>query len=115
MVWVWVPFCSDRAHLIGIGLRRPSMENELCDVVDAIAALVWTMRPDGQADFVNQRWREYTGLSVEEARGSGWKATIADADLPGVLDYCGLLQEAGEPGAIEARMRRFDGTHRWFL
>ena len=91
------------------------MRNELRDVVDAIPALVWTMRPDGHADFLNQRWCDYTGLSPEEARGSGWQAAICSTDLPAVLDYCRSRQETGEAGVIEARMRRFDGTHRWFL
>src|SRR5271156_4707383 len=91
------------------------MGNELRDVVDAIPALIWTTRPDGDADFFNQRWREYTGLSLDEARGSGWQAAICSTDLPGVLDYIRARQETGEAGTIEARMRRFDGTHRWFL
>jgi PAS domain S-box-containing protein len=91
------------------------MRTELRDVVDAIPALVWTMRPDGHADFFNQRWREYTGLDLEDARGSGWQTAICSSDLPGVLEYSRSRQEAGEAGVIEARMRRFDGTHRWFL
>jgi PAS domain-containing protein len=37
------------------------MQSELTGIVDAIPALVWTVRAD--ADFVNQRWLDYTGLS----------------------------------------------------
>ena len=45
------------------------MENDLSRVVDALPGLVWTALPDGHIDFLNQRWCEYTGLSVEEAYG----------------------------------------------
>jgi PAS domain-containing protein len=43
------------------------MENELRRVVDAIPGLVWTALPDGDTDFLSQRWCEYTGLGVDEA------------------------------------------------
>jgi PAS domain-containing protein len=42
-------------------------QNELRTLVDALPGLVWTALPDGRIEFLNQRWREYTGLSVEEA------------------------------------------------
>jgi hypothetical protein len=37
-------------------------------VVDAIPTLAWSARSDGSADFFNQRWLDYTGLSAEQAR-----------------------------------------------
>src|SRR6266849_4045572 len=66
-------------------------------------------------DSLNQGWRDYTGLSLEEACGWGWQAAICPEDLPGLLDYWRSILASGEPGQIEARMRRFDGKHRWFL
>jgi PAS domain S-box-containing protein len=91
------------------------MQSELAGVADAIPALVWTVQADGQADFVNRRWLDYTGLSAEEARGVGWQAAICHTDLSAVLDHFRALQAIGKSGSIEARMRRFDGTHRWFV
>jgi PAS domain-containing protein len=52
------------------------MENELSRVLDTLPALVWTALPDGHVDFLNQRWCEYTGLSVDEAYGPGWQTAI---------------------------------------
>jgi PAS domain-containing protein len=68
------------------------MENELSRVVDALPGLVWTALPDGRIDFLNQRWCEYSGLSVEEALGvdeaygGGWQTAIHPEDLPGLLE-----------------------------
>jgi len=28
--------------------------------------MAWTVRPDGAVDFVNKRWLDYAGLSLEE-------------------------------------------------
>src|ERR1700730_2649860 len=97
------------------------MENELSRVVDALPGLVWTARLDGKIDFLNQRWREYTGLSVEEILGAdeeygrGWQAAIHPEDLPGLLERWRSILASREPGEMEARLRRFDGEYRWFL
>ncbi|MBV9928049.1 MAG: PAS domain-containing protein [Acidobacteria bacterium] len=91
------------------------MEDDLSRVLNALPVLIWTALLDGQIDFLNRRWREYTGLSLEEARGSGWQSAIHPEDLPGLLERWQSILASGEPGEIEARLRRFDGAYRWFL
>src|SRR5713226_10577711 len=84
-------------------------------VVDTIPTLAWSARPDGAADFFNQRWLDYTGLSAEQAREWGWTAAVHPDDLSGLVEYWRSVLAAGEPGEIEGRLRRFDGVYRWFL
>jgi PAS domain S-box-containing protein len=91
------------------------MENELSRVLDTLPALVWTALPDGHVDFFNQRWCEYTGLSVDEAYGPGWQTAIHPEDLPEVLERWRSILASGEPSKMEARLRRFDGEYRWFV
>jgi PAS domain S-box-containing protein len=91
------------------------MENKFRPVVDALPGLVWTARPDGHIDFLNQRWCEYTGHSVGEAYGPGWQTAIHPEDLPELLERWRSILASGEPGEMEARLRRFDGEYRWFL
>src|SRR5580704_10586015 len=84
-------------------------------VVDRIPAFTWSAHPDGSVEFVNQRWREYAGLSLEQSQGWGWQVAIHPEDLPALMQRWGELLISGEPGDIEARMRRHDGVFRWFL
>jgi PAS domain S-box-containing protein len=95
------------------------MESELTRVIDALPGLVWTALPDGyldfRIDFFNRRWCEYTGLAVDEAYGTGWQTAIHPDDLPELLECWRFLSAAGEPGEMEARLRRFDGDYRRFL
>ena len=91
------------------------MENQLRRIVDALPGLVWTALPDGHIDFLNQRWCEYTGLSLEEACGWGWQTAIHPDDLPRLLERWRSMLASGEPSEMEARLRRFDGGYRWFL
>ena len=87
------------------------MEIDLGRVLDSLPSMVWTALPDGHIDFVNRRWSEYTGLG--EARE--WQAVINPDDLPQLLDRWQSILASGEPGEMEARVRRFDGQYRWFL
>jgi PAS domain-containing protein len=50
-------------------------------VVDAIPTLPWSARSDGSADFFNQRWLDYTGLSAEQARDWGWTVALHSDDV----------------------------------
>jgi PAS domain S-box-containing protein len=83
--------------------------------IDTIPILAWCSRPDGSNEFLNQRWLDYTGLSIDAARDWGWKVAIHPEDLPRLLDVWQKLRASGEPGEWEARLRRFDGAYRWFL
>jgi PAS domain S-box-containing protein len=91
------------------------MESQLSQVVDALPGLVWTAQPDGEVDFVNQRWREYTGISSDDAAGWAWQSAIHPDDLPGLLDHWRFLLQSRKPGEFEVRLRRSDGVFRWFL
>jgi PAS domain S-box-containing protein len=90
-------------------------EDFLRTMIDKIPILAWSCRPDGTAELLNQRWLDYTGLSLEEGCGWGWQAAIHPDDLGKLMaTWLGLLA-SGEPGQEEARLRRFDGEYRWFL
>src|ERR1700758_4399250 len=84
-------------------------------VVDAIPALAWSSDADGSLEFVNHRWRDYTGLSPEELYGWGWKTAVHSDDLPELLENWRASSEFGKQSECEARLRRFDGIFHWFL
>jgi PAS domain S-box-containing protein len=91
------------------------MEPEVRRALDTIPGLIWTADRAGHADFVNRRWCEYTGMTVDEARNVGWQAAIRPEDLPRLLDSWQSISAAGGPREVEARIRQSDGVYRWFL
>ncbi|MBE2214571.1 MAG: PAS domain S-box protein [Opitutaceae bacterium] len=90
-------------------------EQRLRSIADTIPGLVWSVEPDGEVDFLNQRWRDYTGLSLSDAQGWGWRVAIHPDDLGRIEDYWRQVLGSGSPGEFEARLRRHDGVFRWFL
>jgi len=93
-------------------LRRS--DDHLRLVIDTIPTMAWSVLPDGAVDFVNQRWMEYTGLSLEEALEEPTR-TVHPEDLPRVMKEWFVSMAAGEPYEDEMRLRRVDGEYRWFL
>jgi formate hydrogenlyase transcriptional activator len=89
--------------------------NKFRVMVDAIPTLAWCSLADGSIEFFNRRWHDYTGLSPQEAHRWGWKVTIHPEDLEKSMDKWRALLGSGEPGELEARLRRYDGEYRWFL
>jgi PAS domain S-box-containing protein len=84
-------------------------------VIDTIPTLAWSAGADGSAEFFNQRWLDYTGLSPEEARGWGWKAAIHPEDVERIMERWRAILMTASPAELEGRLLRSDGVYRWFL
>ena len=88
-------------------LRR---NEDLSSIIDTIPMTAWSTGPDGYCDFLNQRWLDYAGLTLDEARGWGWGAVIHPDDRDRLLADWQVCLASGAPVHTEARMRRFDGV-----
>jgi PAS domain S-box-containing protein len=88
---------------------------ELRRLIDTIPTLAWCSLADGSREFHNQRWQDFTGLSAEQSHGLGWTVAIHPDDAAKLMETRQAIIDAGIPGEVEARVRRFDGTYRWFL
>ena len=90
-------------------------EKELLDVIEAIPTLAFTTLADGSNVWANQRWVEYTGLSVDSTSGFGWRPTLHPDDVDGHVNKWQESLASGEPFESEARHRSANGEYRWFL
>jgi len=93
-------------------LRQSEDRNRL--IIDTIPTMAWSLQPEGAIDFVNQRWMDYTGLSLEQAIAEPTRPMHPE-DLPGAMAEWGENMAAKEPFEDEMRLRRADGEYRWFL
>jgi PAS domain S-box-containing protein len=84
-------------------------------IVDTIPALAWSARTDGSAEFFNQHYLDFMGLTAEQASGWGWTASVHPEDLNGLAVTWQQIMASEAPGEAEARLRRSDGEYRWFL
>ncbi|MBD2041613.1 PAS domain S-box protein [Microcoleus sp. FACHB-672] len=83
---------------------------------EAVPHIIWTARPDGWLDYYNQRWVDYTGMTVEQTQGWGWQPVLHPDDVQKCIDTWSHSVQTGEPYEIEYRFKRAsDGQYRWHL
>jgi PAS domain S-box-containing protein len=92
-----------------------AQRRQLRDVINTIPGYVWSYMPDGQVDFVNNRWLESTGLSFEGALGDNWKSAIHPDDQPRFFADHVTARKNGQAWESEVRVQRADGEYRWWL
>src|SRR6201993_4487170 len=90
-------------------------ERELRDVVNSVPAHVWRTLPEGEVDFVNDRWSQFTGLALDEALGWKWEAVLHPDDRARVVADWQTALKNGQALEYEARVRRADGEYRWWF
>jgi len=90
-------------------------ERNLKLIIDTIPALAWSARPDGSAEFFNQHYLDFIGLSSEQASGWGWTAAVHSEDVNALAATWQQVLASEQRGEAEARLRRHDGEYRWFL
>ena len=91
-------------------------EEELRRTTDAIAQAILVLDPDGTAMYANRVALDYAGLTVEEVRNEGFRERIIHPeDLERLREFRQSALALTAPFELEQRVRRKDGTYRWFL
>jgi PAS domain S-box-containing protein len=85
-------------------------------LLEAISPMTWTNTPEGEVNFYNQQWYNYTGLDYEQTKAWGWQAVVHPDDLPYTLETYLKSLKSGDIFVVENRYRRgSDGMYRWHL
>ncbi|MEG4577116.1 PAS domain S-box protein [Microcoleus sp. N3A4] len=85
-------------------------------LAEAIPQIVWTATADGWLDYYNQRWFEYTGLTLEETQGWGWQLALHPDDVEDSVERWNTSVQTGMTYEVEYRFKRAsDGAYRWHL
>ncbi|MGV7212568.1 PAS domain S-box protein [Bradyrhizobium sp. UFLA05-112] len=95
--------------------KRAEQALQLQATLDSIPAMAWRAGADGSTDYINKRWLDYTGVSLDQALGWQWLDLIHPDDAEHLHDCWLRVFASKEPGEAEARMRGSDGSYRWFL
>ncbi len=80
-----------------------------------ISQMTWTNLPTGEVYYYNQRWYDYTGLTLQETKDWGWKAVVHPDDIDKTVETFFKSLETGKTFEIENRYKRADGYYRWHL
>ena len=91
-------------------------ESHFRTLAEAIPQIIWTALPDGDTDYLNKRWYDYTGLDLEQSNRRGWESALHRDDMALCLRKWEHSVQTGETFQMEYRFRRAsDGAYRWHL
>ena len=90
-------------------------EKEFRMLAESMPQIVWITRADGWNIYFNQRWIDYTGLSLEESYGAGWNKPFHPDDRQYAWDAWETAVKEQGAYSMECRLQRKDGTYRWWL
>ena len=92
-----------------------ALRNDLRQAVDTIPTIVWSTNADGTVDFMNRAWRDFTGISADDAARGRWVDTIHPDEAASLHAQRNAAIAAGRAYELDARLRRADGSYRWVL
>ncbi len=108
-------------HLRDISARRSEQqrlresEARFRTIADAIPQMIWVTDASGAITWYNRRWYDYTGTTLEDSSGWGWRAV----HHPDHLDRVEKRLRASFAGHRDWEdtfpLRGKDGAYRWFL
>lgn len=82
-------------------------------LIEAVAQIVWSADSEGNHDYFNHRWSEFTGISPEKNNSELWKDLVHPGDLARVKETWQECLTTGQTYDIDYRYRYHDGTYRW--
>lgn len=84
-------------------------------LAESVPDKIFLTKANGEIDYLNQRWIEFTGLSFEEVRDPDWTRLMHPDDVAPTMSRWRHALATGEPAQFEHRFRRADGVYRWHL
>lgn len=90
-------------------------EERFHTLADHMSQLAWMADAQGWIYWYNQRWFDYTGTTLEEMQGWGWKQVHHPDHVERVVERIQHSWDTGEPWEDTFPLCGRDGEYRWFL
>jgi PAS domain S-box-containing protein len=88
-------------------------EYRLRQIIETVPGLLWSLAPDGEPTYFNQRFLDYFGKPFEDFKHGGWLALIHPDDVPETERTFSHAIQTGSSYQGVLRFRRADGEYRW--
>jgi PAS domain S-box-containing protein len=90
-------------------------ERSLRELTETIPQMLWSAEKDGAVNYCNQRTLDYTGLSADEVRDSGWLTAVHPDDVEKATRAWLGSVTSGEAFQCEFRLQRAPDLFRWCI
>lgn len=83
--------------------------------IEVTGQIGWVTDAEGMVVTDLPAWRQYTGQSFDEIKGTGWANALHPDDIKGTVGVWQRSIKEQSPYETEYRVRKWDGTYRHFL
>lgn len=92
-------------------------EQQLQQLSDSMPQFIWVCNAQGKLEYVNLKWVEYSGLTIEQSQNPQQIAELYHPDdRQAAFEQWAIALETSQPFELEARLQQaVDQTYRWFL
>ncbi|MGD0071305.1 MAG: ATP-binding protein [Candidatus Bathyarchaeia archaeon] len=94
---------------------HPKKRTTLPAFIEVTGELGWTTNADGEVVEDIPSWRNFTGQTFEEVKGSGWSKALHPDDLEKTLKTWKRATQEKSKCEVEYRLRRNDGVYRYLM
>jgi PAS domain S-box-containing protein len=116
-------------NVLGVAIRSRRRQYQVRDLLhertaaaerfqfmaESMPQKIFTANSDGEWDYVNQQWTEFSGLSIERLKGWGWTEIVHASDVEESLRQWKCSIRTGDSFQYEHRLRSKEGIYRWHL
>jgi PAS domain S-box-containing protein len=110
-----VSVSMDMTEQVGTQRALRESEEKFRTITEAMPQMVWSGPADGQNDYSNGRWSEFTGLSGADLLGMDWLNVVHPDDRPTLRAHWLRATQTGTLFESEHRIRHHSGEYRWAL
>jgi PAS domain S-box-containing protein len=110
----WLQEAERKQQALELYELRMASERRYRHLAESIPQIIWRSLPDGQLEYWNQRWFEYTGASEPMSADQSWAFVHTDDREKCAQSWRQSLL-SGLPFQCEIRLLRADGVFRWHL
>lgn len=111
----WIGICTDITDRKQMEAERDRGELLFRTLANTMPQMLWITQPDGHHEYFNQRWYDYTGIDLEQAKRDGWQTVLHPDDVKRTKEIWYNALRTGTTYEIEYRLQSVDGEYRWHL
>ena len=108
-------YCSDVSDRKRTEEELRQSEERYRVTADSLPQLIWSSKADGTTEYLNNRWHEETGFTLEQTGHEGWSYFLAPEDREECLNKWKAAIQTGETFQSECRFKTpHKEGHRWY-
>lgn len=116
-VYAILNFATNVTDLVLAKKEIEEKEEKYRNLADSLPIIVWTADKDGNIDYYNKKWYEYTGFEGIDNREAATHKILHPDDINRAMQTWNNSQKNKSPYEIEYQFRDYksEDSYRWFL